>query len=127
MELPLSCFCLQTEQRECRPGNGGQMAIRKHEPAAKKRKVVRLSKEAFKTVDENAHTLAVALLKSAMEGKVMSARLLVELAEGDVDVEEGATVGPLRSLALRLARESQFQRPSPDVNSKTNTENHVPL
>ncbi|MGA2538259.1 MAG: hypothetical protein ABSF53_19775 [Terracidiphilus sp.] len=67
------------------------MATRKQDPAGRKRKVLRLSKEAFITVEENANGIALALLKSTKQGKVMSARLLVELAEGDVDVEEGAT------------------------------------
>jgi hypothetical protein len=98
------------------------MATRKQDPAGRKRKVLRLSKEAFITVEENANGIALALLKSTKQGKVMSARLLVELAEGDVDVEEGATVGPLRSLALRLASEPQLPPPSHDSSSRTNTE-----
>jgi hypothetical protein len=42
----------------------------------------------------------------------MSAKLLVELAEGDVDVEDGMTTGPLRSLALRLAAAPPYKDPA---------------
>jgi hypothetical protein len=58
-------------------------------------------------VEENAISIAQWLLDSIKKGHVMSARLLVDLAEGDVDVEEALTKKPLRSLALRLAGEPQ--------------------
>jgi hypothetical protein len=98
------------------------MTTRNYEPAAKKRMVVKLSREAFKTVEENAGGIALALLESTKKGMVMSAKLLVELAERNVDVEEGTTAGPLRSLALRLAAEPQLKRPSLVVDSNPETQ-----
>jgi len=84
------------------------MAPRTHAAPAKKRRVIQLNKEAFKTVEDNASGIAEALLKGTREGKVMSTKLLVELAEGNVEVEDGVTTGPLRSRALRLAAEPQY-------------------
>jgi hypothetical protein len=58
-------------------------------------------------IETNAVALVLALYESALKGHVMSAKLLVELAEGDVDVEDALNKKPLRSLALRLANEPQ--------------------
>jgi hypothetical protein len=60
---------------------------------------------AFKLVEEKAGEITDSLMKSTTEGKVMSTKLLVELAEGDVDLEDALSKRPLRSLALRLANE----------------------
>jgi len=98
------------------------MTNRKYEAPAKKRRVVRLNKEAFKVVEGNAPKIAQALFDSTIDGKVMSAKLLVELAEGDVEVEDGMTVGPLRSLALKLANAAQKKAPPPDAAAETETE-----
>jgi hypothetical protein len=81
--------------------------------AGKKRRVVRLSEEAFNLVEEKANEIANALLKATTDGKVMSARLLVELAEGNVLVEDVPT-DPSRSLALRLANEPEWEDPDLD-------------
>jgi hypothetical protein len=65
---------------------------------------------AFNLVEESAGEITQALMKSTREGKVMSTKLLVELAEGNVDVEDALSKRPFRSLALRLANEPQVQR-----------------
>jgi hypothetical protein len=98
------------------------MTNRKFAVAEKKRKVIRLNKEAFKLVEDNAIGITAALLRSTIEGKVMSTKLLVELAEGDVDVEDGMTVGPLRSLALKLALAVQSRAKVPHAVAETETE-----
>ena len=88
------------------------MTTRKH-TAVKKigyAKVKKLIKEALKLADDNAAELAQALYDSAIDGHVLSARLLVDLAEGNLDVEEVLAMGPVRSLALRLANEPQVPR-----------------
>jgi hypothetical protein len=72
-------------------------------------KVQKLNREAHKIVDENAENIAKSLLASTLEGHVLSARLLVELAEGNVDAEEAMTMRPLRSLATELAAEPQWK------------------
>lgn len=98
------------------------MTTRRYSAVRKKRVILRLCKEAFKTVEDNAGGLAAALLKSAEEGKVMSTKLLVELADRNVDVEQRPTVGPLRSLALKLAAEPQLPRESLDETAETEAE-----
>jgi hypothetical protein len=91
-------------------------------------KVRRLNNEALKTVDENANAIALALLDSTKKGHVMSARLLVELAEGSVTPEEAANRRQIRSLALRLANEPQVpndpQRET--ANPEAETQHFVP-
>jgi hypothetical protein len=89
------------------------MTTRTQLAVGKKRKAIRLASEAFKMVEENANSIAKWLLDSTEKGHVMSARLLVELAEGDVEVEESSTRKPPRSLALRLADEPQAANATP--------------
>ena len=72
-------------------------------------KVKKLNKEALKLVDEKAPEIAKSLYESTIKGHVLSARLLVELAEGDVEAEEAMTMRPLRSIALELAAEPQWK------------------
>ena len=98
------------------------MTNRKFAVAEKKRKVIRLSREAFKLVEDNAIKITAALLESTFEGKVMSTKLLVELAEGDVEVQEGMIAGPLRSLALKLAKEAQRRSDAQIEGAKPETE-----
>ena len=71
-------------------------------------RVKKLNKEAFKIVEARAGEIAESLMKSTIGGHVMSTRLLVELAEGDVDVEEASLKRPLHTLAMRLADEPQL-------------------
>jgi hypothetical protein len=56
----------------------------------------------------------------------MSTRLLVELAEGDVDLEEALSKLPLRSLALRLAKEAQWKGEIPDEAAETEADDQQP-
>lgn len=85
-----------------------------------KKKAKRLYSEAFKLVESNAIQIAQALMDSTTAGKVMSTKLLVDLAEENVDVDEAVETGPLRSLALRLAAQPPWKGgPQP---AKTETE-----
>ncbi len=92
---------------ECWNGIGGEMTTRTQAAIGKKRKAIKLTVAAFNKIETNAPAIIEALYKSALEGHVMSTKLLVELAEGDVDVEDALIKKPLRSLALRLANEPQ--------------------
>jgi hypothetical protein len=100
------------------------MISRKQSAAAKNSKVrvAKLNKEAFKVVNEKAFEIAKALFESTIKGHVLSARLLVELAEGDVDVEAALLIRPLRSLAQRLAAEPQWPSDAPDEWAETEDE-----
>jgi hypothetical protein len=102
---------------ECWIGNGGRMTTRRQTAASRNRKVrvEKLNKAAFALVDEKAGEIAAALLKSTIEGHVLSARLLVELAEGNVSAEEALAMRPLRSLALQLEAEPQWPFDSPNA------------
>jgi hypothetical protein len=102
-------------------GIGGQMAVEVRKRAVRKRAVRRkakragtvkkakkLNKAALKLVDERATEIAQSLYESTMDGNVVSARLLVELAEGNVAAGDAMVVRPLRSLALDLAAEPEW-------------------
>ncbi len=52
--------------------------------------------------------IAKGLAKSAKKGRPMAARLMIDLAQKDVDIEEAIKTNPLRSLALRLAAQPQL-------------------
>jgi hypothetical protein len=83
------------------------MTTRTQSAIGKKRKAIKLTAAAFNVVETKAVEIVQALFISTLKGHVMSAKLLVELAEGDVDVEDALNKKPLRSLALRLANEPQ--------------------
>ena len=83
------------------------MTTRTQAAIGKKRKAIKLTTAAFNTVETNAPKIIEALYQSALKGHVLSTKLLVELAEGDADVEDALNKKPLRSLALRLASEPQ--------------------
>ncbi len=83
------------------------MTTRTQAAIGKKRKTIKLSAAAFYMIENNAPKIIEALFQSALKGHVLSTKLLVELAEGDVDVEDALNKKPLRSLALRLANEPQ--------------------
>jgi hypothetical protein len=89
-------------------------------------RVKKLSNEAFKLVEEKAKQIAKALFNSTVKGKAMCARLLIELAEGDEDLEEALQKLPLRSLALQLAKEAQWVDPNPDAVEEPEPEDEQP-
>ncbi len=93
------------------------MTTRTHSAVKRKGngRVKKLKKEAFKIVENRAGEIAESLMKSTVEGHVLSARLLVELAEGDVDVEEALLKRPLHSTAMQLAEEQQWNGKDPDA------------
>lgn len=82
-----------------------KQAVMKKANVGRNGKVNKLNKEAHKIVDENATEIAKSLYDSTLDGHVQSARLLVELAEGNMEAEEAMTMRPLRSMASNLAAE----------------------
>lgn len=86
-----------------------------------KKQAKRLYSEAFKMVEDNAGQIAKSLYESTKKGKVMSTKLLVDLAEENVDVDEAVETGPLRSLALRLAAQPQWKGDPPPAKTETET------
>jgi hypothetical protein len=78
---------------------------------APKRKLTKLTEEAFKQINENAESIAQALCKSTKEGNVISARLLVELAQDQMETEEVSMKQQVQTIAQRLAKEKEWQGP----------------
>ena len=77
-------------------------AVRTFKPTKK------LNEAALKKVDEEADQIINSLCKSTIEGSVQSARLLVELAQGNVEAEEATEPRLARSFALELASEQEW-------------------
>lgn len=103
-------------------GNGGRMAVSKRKKANARgtfRKVKKLNDAALKLVDDNAPKIAQSLLDSTLEGHVQSARLLVDLAEGNVEGEEAAMSRPFRSLALELAGAPEWKGEMTEAEAET--------
>jgi protein-tyrosine-phosphatase len=73
----------------------------------------KLTKEAFKAVEEKAREIVEVMAKRASEGDIDSAELLVDLAEGDVNAEETVKERPLLALAAKLAAEPQWPLDAP--------------
>jgi hypothetical protein len=72
-------------------------------------KAKKLSIAALKKLDDNAVEIVLALYNSTIKGHVLSAKLLVDLGEENVDAEDAITKRPLRSIAWELANEPQWQ------------------
>lgn len=85
-----------------------QAVLGKANGARTLKKVKKLNEAALKLVEDKAAEIAQSLYDSTRDGHVQSARLLVELAEGNVEVEEAVTMRPLHSLALALAAEPEW-------------------
>ena len=83
------------------------MTTRTQAAIGKKRKTVKLAAAALNKIETTAAEIVLALYESTLKGHVMSTKLLVELAEGSVNLEDILTKDPFRSLALRLANEPQ--------------------
>ena len=86
----------------------------------------KLSEEALKLVDEKAAEIARSLYDSTLDGHALSARLLVELAEGNVEAEEAVSMRPLRSLAFDLAAEPEWQPEAPEAAAETGAGSREP-
>lgn len=101
-------------------GNGGQMIGRNSRTSAGKqtdkggrkksakpsKAVNKLSKAVGKKVEENSEQIAQSLLDSTLQGHVLSARLLVSLAERPAEELEEAEQRRLISLAENLQDEN---------------------
>jgi len=105
-------FLLSACQRaEAGTGKQGILTTRTEKAPGKKRKTKKLITEAFNQVENNAVQIVKALYDSTIEGHVLSAKLLVELAEGDTDLDETINKRPFNSLALRIANEPEWKGP----------------
>lgn len=65
----------------------------------------KLKAAADKKLEENSEAIAKSLYSRLMKGNITSAKLLIALAEGQIDCEDEATVERLYSLAEELGKE----------------------
>lgn len=72
-------------------------------------KAKKLCRASLKKVEENATEIVQALYDSTIAGHVLSAKLLVDLGEGNVDSEDATPEHPLRSLALELDQQPEWK------------------
>lgn len=102
-------------------GIGGEMVLARTRQAvaggprgtgAQQKKVSRgaakLKAAADKKLEENSEAIAKSLLKSLLDGNVTCAKLLIALAEGQIDCEDEATVQRFYSLAEELGKEEKW-------------------
>ncbi len=68
----------------------------------------KLNQAAFRVVEQRAEEIAKLLMEATRKGQTMSARLLMELAAGNLDAEQAAAMRPFRKLLLELAAEQQL-------------------
>src|ERR1039458_2443064 len=87
------------------------VAVRSNKP----RKPTRINKVAEKLVDEKADEICKGLAEAAGKGHVMSAQLLIDLADGAVEIEEALEKRPLNTIAMRLGAELQLPNHHPDA------------
>jgi hypothetical protein len=87
-----------------------EMTTHKQKAARKNgnRQLKTLNEAAYKKVDEEAGQIVDALMSAARDGKVMSTRLLIELAEKCGDAEQAEVLQPFRALLLDLAAEPEW-------------------
>ncbi len=69
----------------------------------------KMNAAADKTLEKNSAKIAKALLNSTISGNASSAKLLFDLADGQIDLEEEGTMERLCSLAEKLASEPQWE------------------
>ena len=74
------------------------------------RKPTWINKVAENTVNTNATAICEGLVEAAKLGHSMSAKLLLDLADGNVDIEEALEKRPLKTIAMRLGAEQQLPR-----------------
>jgi hypothetical protein len=78
---------------------------------APRRKLLRLNEEALKQVTENAAAIALALCEATNKGNVISARLLVELAQDQIDTDEATMKQQVQSIAKQIELEKEWIDP----------------
>jgi signal transduction histidine kinase len=78
---------------------------------APKRKLTKLNEQAFNQIETNAEEIAKALCDSTKKGNVISACLLVELAQDQMETEEVSMKQQVQTIAQRLAKEKEWQGP----------------
>ena len=79
------------------------------------RKPTWINKVAEKVVEDNADGICNGLAEVAKKGHSMSAKVLLDLADGNVNIEEALEKRPLKTIAMRLGAEQQSPKDHPDT------------
>ncbi|MFY9853994.1 MAG: hypothetical protein WAK26_08980 [Terracidiphilus sp.] len=69
---------------------------------------------ADKALEDNSDTITKGLTEGAKKGNATCARLLIALAEGQIDCEDEVVMEQLCSYAEKLAAEKQWDGPEPE-------------
>jgi aspartokinase len=105
----------------------GKQAVKQKAKAKKASKDVKqLKKAARKMVDDKAPQLAMLLFSSSFEGDVPSTRLLMELAQKNVEAERARKIQPLRSWASGLAAEPEWRGEASEEDAETGVGSREP-
>ena len=73
------------------------------------RGTVTLNEAADKALKEHSAEIAKSLLNGTIKGNMTAAKLLIALADGQIDCEDEATVRQYCSLAEQLAQEQKWE------------------
>jgi hypothetical protein len=76
-----------------------------------KRKLLKLNEQAFNQVETNATEIASALCEATKKGNCISARLLVELAQDQIDTEEASRKQVVQSIGKQIELEKEWIAP----------------
>jgi len=76
-----------------------------------KRKLLKLNDEAFNQVEKHAKKIAAALCTATKKGNCISARLLVGLAQDQIDTEEASRKQVVQSIGKQIELEKEWIAP----------------
>lgn len=123
---------------EGQDGIGGQMALAKEKRTAKKpqgkgnqkktasRGRAKLNEAADKTLEKHSTKIADSLYQSLLKGNATSAKLLIALADGQIDSEGEDAAKKLCSLAEELAAEPEWKGGMPEEGAEASRGDHEP-
>lgn len=83
------------------------------------RGTAKMKAAADKTLEENSEKIAKALYKSLLKGNTAGAKLLIALADGQIDCEDEVAMERLCSLAEKLAAEPEWVGESDEAAMET--------
>lgn len=118
------------------PGIGGEMVAAKQRVAAKGKPrgsgsqkkagagTAQLKTAADKKLKDHSEKIAESLYNKLVEGNVTCGKLLIALAEGQIDCEDEAIVSRLRSMAEELASEPEWDGALSDAEAEAGLKEH---
>ena len=124
---PFPFYGEECEAADWWDGIGGQMVLgRQRQTVVKKpsgtglekkkvsRGTAKMAAEADKALEDNSNAITKGLTENAKKGNATCARLLLALADGQIDCEDEVVMERLCSYAEKLAAEPQWKGPEPE-------------